>query len=101
LIYTRLIALYRALNRVNDLHLRDIIIEADESYHQISAILIVGVPGSIPDLDFLSVQGAGPHDGIHDLVSVVGGEQVISSVPLGAIFVERALDSERATHRKV
>jgi hypothetical protein len=87
LVNARLIPLDRVVEGIEDLHLRDVIVEADESDHDISSILVVGIHSTIPDFYLLTIDRAGLDDGSHNLTCVIGGVHVISRVPCTAFLV--------------
>ena len=87
LVNARLIPLYRVVEGIEDLHLRDVIVEADKSDHNVSSILVVGVHSTIPDFYLLTIDRAGLDDGSHNLTCVIGGVHVIGCVPRTAFLV--------------
>jgi len=87
LVNARLFPLDRVVEGIEDLHLRDVIIEADESDHDVSSILVVGVHSTIPDFYLLTIDRTGLDDGSHNLTCVIGGVHVISRVPRTAFHV--------------
>ena len=87
LVNARLIPLDRVVEGIEYLHLRDVIVEADESDHDVSSILVVGVHSTIPDFYLLTIDRAGLDDGSHNLTCVIGGVHVIGRVPRTAFLV--------------
>jgi hypothetical protein len=87
LVNTRLIPLDRVVEGIEYLHLRDVVVEANESDHDVSSILVVGVHSTIPDFYLLTIDRAGLDDGSHNLTCVIGGVHVIGRVPRTAFLV--------------
>lgn len=98
LVHASLISLDRVFERIEDLHLRYIIVEADESDYDVSPILVVGVHTTIPDFNLLTVVWAGLDDGSHNLASVVGCAYVLGGAPSVALLVQGTLDPECPSH---
>jgi hypothetical protein len=94
LVYARLITLDRVVEGIEDLHLRDVIVEADESDHDVSSIMVVGVHWTVPDFYLLTIERAGLDNGSHYLTSPIGGVHVIGRVPSIAFLVQCTLDPE-------
>lgn len=94
LVYARLIPLDCVIEGIEDLHLRNVIVEADKSDYDVSSILVVGIHRTIPDFNLLTIDRAGLDYCSHYLTSVVGCVQVIGRVPSIAFLVKCTLNPE-------
>jgi hypothetical protein len=82
--------------------LGEVVVEADESNHEVSVILIVTLGRAIEYLNLVSVHRARLDDNISDIAppcnSLVNG---LSSIPCCSCLIESALDSEETGQRSI
>jgi len=94
-----LVSLEGLINRGQHLHLRDIIVEAHESDHEVTAVLKVAVLRASKHFNVISVDWAGLDDVISDIVNRSRCLVHINGfIPKGAVLVESTLYFEEASH---